>query len=108
MMRIRDLRKARGLTQEQLAEKAGLSRSHLSEIETGAAPPNTLRLEAIARALRVTTAELFGGDASLPRDDLAEVYARLSQEHKAMVLHHARALAALDDRRLDDMDPAAE
>lgn len=55
------LRKMRGMTQEQLAEKAGLSRSHISAIEA----PGIVRgfsLEAffnIADALDIDSAELI-------------------------------------------------
>jgi len=54
-------RKREGLTQEQLAEKAGLSRSYLGEIEA----PNmitTMTLEVvfnIAKALKISVSKLF-------------------------------------------------
>lgn len=54
-------RKREGMTQEQLAEKAGVSRSYLGEIEA----PNmitTLSLEVlfnIAEALRISAAKLL-------------------------------------------------
>ena len=38
---------------------AGLSRSELSEIETGATPANTHRLAVIARALGISISQLF-------------------------------------------------
>lgn len=58
---ISSLRKMRGMSQEQLAEKANISRSHLSAIEA----PNMVRafsMEAflnIADALDVAPDELF-------------------------------------------------
>lgn len=58
---ISSLRKMRGMSQEQLAEKAGVSRSHLSAIEA----PNMVRafsMEAflnISDALDVTPIELL-------------------------------------------------
>ena len=58
---ISSLRKMRGMSQEQLAEKAGISRSHLSAIEA----PNMVRafsMEAflnISDALDVTPIELL-------------------------------------------------
>lgn len=58
---IAALRKMRGMSQDQLAEKAGISRSHLSAIEA----PNMVRafsMEAfynIADALEVDPAELI-------------------------------------------------
>lgn len=58
---ISSLRKLRGLTQEQLAEKAGISRSHLSAIEA----PNVIRpfsveiLYNIADALDVRAGDIL-------------------------------------------------
>lgn len=58
-LKIRALRIAAGLSQQMLAEKAGISRSQLSEIETEAKPANTLRLNSIASALGVQVEDLF-------------------------------------------------
>ncbi len=58
---IAALRKMRGMSQEQLAEKAGMSRSHLSSIEA----PNIVRpfsleiLYNIADALNVEASDLL-------------------------------------------------
>ena len=76
---ISSLRKMRGMSQEQLAEKAGISRSHLSAIEA----PNMVRafsMEAflnISDALDVTPIELlqtaFLQDQILNRKNQGEV-----------------------------------
>ena len=52
---IRKLRKARGLSQEQLAEAADISTSHLSDIETGRTNFGVDILARIAAALEVPT-----------------------------------------------------
>jgi transcriptional regulator with XRE-family HTH domain len=57
-MRIKKLRERRGWTQEQLAEAAGVGRSHLARLETAKQDPTLATLEKIARALRVKVAEL--------------------------------------------------
>ena len=57
--RLRELRSSRGLTQEQLSEKAKLSVDFLSLIERGRNAPSFENLEAIARALDVSVADLF-------------------------------------------------
>ena len=62
-LKIRALRIAAGLSQQMLAEKAGISRSQLSEIETEAKPANTLRLNSIANALGVQVEDLFESGA---------------------------------------------
>lgn len=59
---VRKLRKERGLTQQQLSEAAAISRSYISEIETGEKHPNTRRLEQLARALGVHPADLLVQD----------------------------------------------
>jgi DNA-binding XRE family transcriptional regulator len=56
--RIRDLRLNAGLTQDQLAEKSGLTQSHICRLETGQHSPNGLTIEKIAAALNVSTAEI--------------------------------------------------
>lgn len=56
--RIAVLRLERGLSQEALAEKAGLNRVTLARLERAMHPPNLETLERIARALRVSLADL--------------------------------------------------
>jgi transcriptional regulator with XRE-family HTH domain len=58
---IATLRKMRGLSQEQLAERAGLSRSHISSIEApGIARPFSLEsFFNIADALEIDPADLI-------------------------------------------------
>jgi len=58
-LRIRTIRKGEGLTLEQLAEKAGISRSHLNQIELGKKSINSLRMQQIADALDVDVGDLF-------------------------------------------------
>jgi len=56
---VRSLRAERGLTQEQLAERAGISVDFLSLVERGKSSPSFENLEEIADALEVSVAELF-------------------------------------------------
>lgn len=58
-LNIRAHRNMQGLTIEQLAEKAGISRSYLTELELGAKVINANRLEQIAKALGVRVTDLF-------------------------------------------------
>jgi transcriptional regulator with XRE-family HTH domain len=55
---IRMLRKQRGLSQEDLAEAAGMSRNYISDIERGVRNPGLLVLVDLAKALRVSLREL--------------------------------------------------
>ena len=56
--RIKSLRKSKGFTQEELAQRTGLPQSHISKLENGKHSPSAMTLEKIARALGVPTAEL--------------------------------------------------
>jgi len=55
---IKVWREYRGLTQQQLAEKAGISKPYLSQIETGKRKGTTEILSAIAKALNVSLDEV--------------------------------------------------
>lgn len=57
--RIRSLRRTRALTQEALAERAGVHPTYLAGIERGERNPALENLYAIAAALGVKLAELF-------------------------------------------------
>jgi len=50
---------ARGLTQELLAEKTGLSVDFIGMIERGERAPSFETLEILAKALKVVVADLF-------------------------------------------------
>ena len=60
--RIRKIRKARGLSQEKLAEKIGISTTHMSHIETGNTKMSLLTFVEIASALEVRTDEILYDD----------------------------------------------
>ena len=53
-LRIAALRKLAGLSQEQLAERAGLQRTHISRIEAGKYAVTLETVQAIAEALGMT------------------------------------------------------
>lgn len=57
--RIREIRKARGLSQDQLAEVIGIDQKHMSRIELGKSYPSLDRLMRIAEALQVPLPGLF-------------------------------------------------
>jgi len=57
--RIRQIRKANNLSQEQLAESIGISTTHMSHIETGNTKLSLQVLVAIATTLSVQTDELL-------------------------------------------------
>ncbi|MGB6639790.1 MAG: helix-turn-helix transcriptional regulator [Thermoanaerobaculia bacterium] len=58
--RLIRLRKARGLTQVELAEAAGTTQRAISYYENEAAYPPALAVIALAKALRISTDEILG------------------------------------------------
>ena len=72
-VRIKEIRKKRGLTQVQLAKKAGISQSALSDIESQVSSkrPSATTIQLLASALGCTVAELMGETVEnrLPTDD---------------------------------------
>ena len=57
--RIRELREARGLTQEELAAKTGISYKHISVLERGIKEPRLSTLFSIAEVLCVSPGVLI-------------------------------------------------
>ena len=57
--RVRDLRRQKKWTQEDLEGKAKIERVYLSRIEGGRQNPSILTLRALARAFKVTIADLL-------------------------------------------------
>ena len=56
---IRRMRKAKGMTQEQLAEKAGVGVTHISHIETGRSIPSLEMIVSFINALDCSADELL-------------------------------------------------
>ena len=59
--RVRDKRTALGLSQEAFADKIGLDRTYISGIERGKRNVSLRNIDAIAKGLGVTIAELTEG-----------------------------------------------
>jgi transcriptional regulator with XRE-family HTH domain len=66
--RIRQRRGECSLTQEELADKAGLSTHYLSQIEAGTRNPTFRKLFSLSSVLQLRLAELVD-DRSLPASD---------------------------------------
>lgn len=64
--RLRDLRQAKGLTQERLASDAGFDRTYVSLVERGKRNLSLLNMMRFARALGVTVADLCRGIGDVP------------------------------------------
>ena len=59
--RVRDLRRQQKWTQVELAERLGIDRSYLSEIETGKKDPSLRVLKTLADGFDTTLSELLKG-----------------------------------------------
>jgi transcriptional regulator with XRE-family HTH domain len=60
-MRIRELRKNKGLSQEAFAAKCGLDRTYISGIERGRRNVSLRNIEVIATTLGISISELTKG-----------------------------------------------
>jgi transcriptional regulator with XRE-family HTH domain len=69
-VRLRQLRKAKGMTQAQMASQLGVSMPAICAWETGKARPRDARMKALANALGIPMSELFGPDVPELLDDL--------------------------------------
>ena len=58
--RLKDLRIRRALTQQELAERAGISQNALNRIELNKAEPHMSTLRKLATALSVDPSKLIG------------------------------------------------
>jgi transcriptional regulator with XRE-family HTH domain len=58
-VRVRELRRARGLTQQVLADRAGLYHTTISELERGVTIPSIATLDKIAKVLKVDVSALL-------------------------------------------------
>jgi transcriptional regulator with XRE-family HTH domain len=56
---VKDRREALGLTQEEFAERAGIHRTYLSDIERGSRNVSLLNIERLASALSLKVSDLF-------------------------------------------------
>ena len=64
--RVRLLRKRGNLSQEQLAFKSGLDRTYVGGVERGERNISIINVEKIARALDVSSKDLFDHEADAP------------------------------------------
>ena len=76
--KLQELRKQKGLTQEELAESLYVSRTAISKWESGRGYPNIDSLKAIAKFFSVTIDELLSGEEILT---IAEEDQKESQMH---------------------------
>ncbi len=85
--RIKEIRKAKGITQEQLAEAIGIGTPNISYIETGKFAPNIENFEKIVNALGVEPYELYMfGPQKTTEDIKNELFNALENNEKLLKL----------------------
>jgi transcriptional regulator with XRE-family HTH domain len=93
--RIRDIRKAKGLTQQQLAEQSNLDDAYIGAVERGERNFSIDTLEKIVNALEIQSMELFPVKHSLSavtiarqkaKDEFAAMIDNLSKERIEAIL----------------------
>ena len=90
---IKEWRKYRGLTQEQLAERIGIARSYLTKIERGTRRYDQPFLEAAAEALRCEPGDIIMRDPS-DADGIWSVWDTLNPLERQQAVAVIRAIRA--------------
>ncbi|NPV80694.1 MAG: helix-turn-helix transcriptional regulator [Firmicutes bacterium] len=87
-IRIKELREAAGLSQNELARRAGIAQSGLSYLETGAKSPSIDTLLRICDALGVSLSQFVGQEP----DQISEDLHQLIREAKDLTPAQRKAL----------------
>lgn len=92
--KIKDLRKDKGFTLEQLAEKIGSGKSYIWEIESRVVKrPSAEKLTAIAQALETSTEFLINNDMTEPTDEMK----------KAVFFRKFESLSEDEQQKIEDI-----
>ena len=102
---VREIRKARELSQRQLAGRMQVPRTYISKIENGKAMPTLSSLERLANALQVDICDLLRDARSRRREETSAIFAdpflaeiapliaQLDSFQRAMFLNQVREMA---------------
>lgn len=88
--RIIRLRERCGLTQNGLAEKAGVSQTHLRRVELGQADITIGHLQLLCDAMSISIQEFFKEETD--SDEIAAAFSKLSPKQKALLLAFLESL----------------
>ena len=75
--RLKELRKKRGLTQEELAEAINLDAKHLSKLERAGSYPSIPTLEKLADALQVELKDIFNFDSLKDKNYIIDEFQKI-------------------------------
>lgn len=82
--RIIALRESCGFTQNGLAERAGVSQTHLRRVELGQADITIGHLQLLCDAMSISMEEFFREETN--SDEIAIAFSKLSPKQKALLL----------------------
>lgn len=88
--RIVDLRTRCGLTQNGLAERAGVSQTHLRRVELGKADITVGHLQLLCDAMSISVQEFFCEESD--SDEIAAAFSKLSPKQKTLLLTFLESL----------------
>jgi transcriptional regulator with XRE-family HTH domain len=88
---IREWRKHRGLTQDQLSERIGIDKSYLSKIENGKKRYDQPFLEAAAEVLRCEPADLIMRDPTAS-ESIWSIWEQLQPTQRSQLVEIANTL----------------
>lgn len=112
--RVRTLRKSNDITQQELANRAGLAVQTISRLENARIGLNVANLSDVCRGLGVTLAEFFQGFGDDPKATTpAEVHRvvqlmqKMTPAGRVAVLKTAEAIAGVEGTARVEATPAA-
>lgn len=88
--RLAELREKCGLTQNGLAERAGVSQTHLRRVELGQADITVGHLQLLCDAMSISIQEFFEEESS--SDEIAVAFSKLSPKQKTLLLTFLESL----------------
>ena len=88
--RLSELRKQCGYTQNGLAERAGVSQTHLRRVELGQADITVSHLQLLCDAMGISLQEFFEGTAD--SNEIAAAFSKLSPKQKTLLLTFLESL----------------
>ena len=88
--RIIALRERCGLTQNGLADRAGVSQTHLRRVELGQADITVGHLQLLCDAMNISLNDFFSEDAD--SDELGAAFSNLSQIQKMRLIDFLKSL----------------
>ena len=102
--RIREIRKTKGLTQEQLSDLVNIEQKHVSRIEMGKNAPTIDRLEKLSTVLNVPLREFFDfihlSDQNARARSIDEMLKELNDENQQLAYKIiASIIRTLKDRQ---------